>query len=82
MAVGHGALHGARCFGPWAATMLIAHPERRRPGLSPAFVHYELLTGDQSKAFQLQNHLMGAVVDLDILGLDPQFRVLRYVIRI
>ncbi len=51
----------------------------KKPGAGPAF---RSLPCDQSHGFKLQDHLMRAVVDLDILGLDAQFRVFRYIIRV
>ena len=38
------------------------------------------MQADEAHAFQFQQNLMGAVVDFDILGLNAQFRVLRYVV--
>ena len=59
--------------------------ERKRPGgcSGPFYwVMVRSMRGDQAEAFQLQDHLMGAVVHIDILGLDAQLGVGGHVIGI
>ena len=40
------------------------------------------LSGDQAHALKLQNHLMRAIIYIDIFGFDAQFRAFRNVVRI
>ena len=55
---------------------------KARPEGRALFVLKEGLAFDQAHAFQFEQHLMRAVVDFDILGLNAQFGVCGHVIRV